>query len=155
MYFLNHQLNTVTSHRCLGLVSQVAHTALWYPGYADKEGVFILSQTGWVISIAEIVSGSHRPSTEHANPVPRAEISYGWCCRGFLCAHLFQDKQQQQPISHLESGIKTSKAKATWSIDVHKPSPLTCLGFVKCIPPSSLLHASTSSKETSQVSLSP
>lgn len=58
----------MTSRRCLGLVSQVARTVLWYPGYADREGFFILSQTGWVISIAEIVSGSHRPSTEHAKP---------------------------------------------------------------------------------------
>lgn len=68
MHFLNHQLNTMTSHWCSDLVSQVAHAILWDPGYADRKGFFLLSQMGWVILIVEIESVSYNSYTEYPKP---------------------------------------------------------------------------------------
>lgn len=58
----------MTSHWCLHLVSQVARAILWYPGYADRKGFFLLSQMGWVILIVEIESVSYNSYTKYPKP---------------------------------------------------------------------------------------
>lgn len=87
--FLNHQLQTVSSHHWLSLV----FLALWYPGYADRRAFFLLSQTSWVMEIVETKSISHCssravriPHTTH--PIPPTKIWDRWWMRRAICSHI-------------------------------------------------------------------
>lgn len=146
----------MTSHWCLGLVSQVAHV-LWYPGYADRKAFFLLSQMGWVTLIDEIESGSHSSFSKHSKP--------DWIQSHMQKSHMGDGEEKSWAVAivfcllvcfKIENNVLSIVRDQGEQIQSHvMNSPLTWMDFLNRSFPLLQNHVSTSSRETSQINPSP